>query len=73
MDQHAIFILLSPGGIVMPFPEGKGSPKCLQDVMFHFKLELHKYLNGEKNLQAKPVHCSTSCIPTCSTLPSGEE
>lgn len=63
----------SPGGIVTPFLEGKGHQKCLQNLMFHFKLELHKYVNGEKNLLAKPEDSSTFCIPICSALPSGEE
>lgn len=41
--------------------------------MFHFKLELHKYLNGENNLQAEPENSCIFCIPTCSALLSGEE
>lgn len=41
--------------------------------MSHFKLELHKYLDGEKNLQAEPENSYILCIPTCSAFPSGEE
>lgn len=40
--------------------------------MFNFKLELYKYLNGEKNLKAEPENSSTFFILTCSALPSGE-